>query len=170
MSYPESRYLGEHGEINAVFRSADTPPELPRPSGQGTHYLATGRLTRGEFGLYKVQMGPHSPGPSTHFHRTISESFFILSGEVNLFDGEQWITGRREDFLYVPVGGLHAFRNSSAAPASMLLLFSPGAPREEYFEQVAEMAQRGGRDLIEFRVRHDSYFVEDFDELKLRER
>jgi mannose-6-phosphate isomerase-like protein (cupin superfamily) len=168
MSYPEARYLGEGGEINAVFRPAVTPPELPRPSGQGTHYLATGRLTRGEFGLYKVQMGPNSPGPSTHFHRTISESFFILSGEVDLFDGEQWITGRREDFLYVPVGGLHAFRNSSDTPSSMLLLFSPGAPREDYFERVAEMTQRGGGDLIDFRVRHDSYFVEDFDEL-LRE-
>ena len=28
---------------------------------------------------------------------------------------------------------------------SMLMLFSPGAPREEYFEQVAEVAQRGRR-------------------------
>ena len=89
----------------------------------------------------------------------------MLSGEVQLFDGEQWITARREDFLYVPVGGLHAFRNGSDEPASMLLLFSPGAPREEYFEQVAEMAQRGGRDLLEFRLRHDSYFLEDLDQL-----
>ena len=32
------------------------------------------------------------------------------------------------------------------------------------------MAQRGGSDLIEFHVRHDSYFVEDFDDLGLRER
>jgi mannose-6-phosphate isomerase-like protein (cupin superfamily) len=158
MSYPEPRYLGERGEINAVFRPAE-------PSTRGTEYLATNRLTHGEFGLYKVHMGPHSPGPSTHFHRTISESFFILSGEVDLFDGEQWITARREDFLYVPVGGLHAFRNSSDAPSTMLLLFAPGAPREEYFERVAEMAQRGGRELTEFRIRHDSYFVEDLNGL-----
>jgi mannose-6-phosphate isomerase-like protein (cupin superfamily) len=164
VSYPEARYFGESGEVNAVFRSAETDPELGGPSGS-THYVATGRLTRGEFGLYKVEMAPHSPGPSTHFHRTISESFFILSGEVELFDGERWVTGRREDFLYVPVGGLHAFRNGSDAPSSMLLLFSPGAPREEYFERVAEMSQRGGQDLLEFRVRHDSYFVEDLDRL-----
>jgi hypothetical protein len=42
----------------------------------------------------------------------------------------------------------------------MLLLFAPGAPREEYFEQVAEMARRGGEEFAEFLVRHDSFFVD----------
>jgi hypothetical protein len=46
---------------------------------------------------------------------------------------------------------------------SMLMLFSPGAPREEYFERVAEMSRRGGEELKQFRVRHGSYFVEDFE-------
>ena len=105
-------------------------------------------------------MGPGAPGPKTHFHRSISESFFVLSGEVRLFDGEHWITSGAGDFLYVPVGGLHAFSNPSDAPASMLLLFSPGAPREEYFEKVAAMATRGGDEFAEFLVRHDSYFVD----------
>ena len=140
VSYPEPRYLGEGGEVSAVYRPADTKPDLSSPSGN-THYLATHVLTGGEFGLYKIDMAPRAPGPSTHFHRSISESFFVLAGEVQLFDGEQWITARRDDFLYVPVGGLHTFRNGSDAAASMLLLFSPGAPREEYFENVAEMAR-----------------------------
>jgi mannose-6-phosphate isomerase-like protein (cupin superfamily) len=160
VSYPEPRYLGEGGEVSAVYRSADTEPDLSSPSGNRTHYLATHVLTGGEFGLYKIDMGPRSPGPSAHFHRTISESFFILSGEAQLFDGERWITARRHDFLYVPVGGLHAFKNGSDAPASMLLLFSPGAPREEYFEKVAEMATRGGEEFAEFLLRHDSFFVD----------
>jgi quercetin dioxygenase-like cupin family protein len=165
MTYPDPRYLGERGEVNAVFRSAETEPELSSGSGSETHYLATSRLTTGEFGLYKLVLGPNAPGPSTHFHRSISESFFVLSGEVQLYDGEQWITARREDFLYVPVGGLHAFKNSTDAPASMLLLFAPGAPREEYFERVAEMSMRDGQELVDFRVRHDSFFVEDLDRL-----
>jgi mannose-6-phosphate isomerase-like protein (cupin superfamily) len=156
MSYPKVRYRGERGEINAVFRPAE-------PSTAGTQYLATSRLTQGEFGLYQVHMGPHSPGPSTHFHRTISESFFILSGEIDLFDGDEWITARQDDFLYVPVGGLHAFRNSSGSPASMLLLFAPGAPREEYFETLVEAATSGRQlsdeEWTEFFLRHDTYWV-----------
>lgn len=160
MSYPEPRYLGDKGEINAVFRPSDTEPELSSPTGNRTHYLATHATTGGEFGLYKVDMGPKSPGPSTHFHKAISESFFVLSGEVGLYNGEKWITARAGDFLYVPVGGLHAFKNDSDEPSSMLLLFSPGAPREEYFEQVAEMARRGGQEFADFLVRHDSFFVD----------
>jgi mannose-6-phosphate isomerase-like protein (cupin superfamily) len=160
MSYPEPRYLGESGEINAVHRPADTAPDLVRGANR-THYLATHTTTGGEFGLYRVDMGPKAPGPSTHFHRTISESFFILSGSISLYDGDRWLTCGAGDFLYVPVGGLHAFRNESDDPASMLLLFSPGAPREEYFERVAEMAQRGGQEFADFLVRHDSYFLDE---------
>ncbi|QPP07475.1 cupin domain-containing protein [Streptomyces bathyalis] len=160
MSYPEPRYLGEGGEVTAVFRPSTTEPDITTGTGNSTHYLATSAGTGGEFGLYKADMGPRSPGPSTHFHRSISESFYVLSGEVQLFDGERWTTGREGDFLYVPVGGLHAFKNSSDSPASMLLLFSPGAPREEYFERVAEMAQRGGKEFEDFLVKHDSFFVD----------
>ena len=42
------------------------------------------------------------------------------------------------DFLYVPPGGVHGFRNKADEPASMLMLFAPGAPREHYFEGLAE--------------------------------
>jgi mannose-6-phosphate isomerase-like protein (cupin superfamily) len=160
MSYPTPRYLGENGDISAVFRPASTKPELVSEPGPRIHYLATHASTKGDFGLYRVDMSPRSPGPSTHFHRTISESFFILSGTVQLFNGERWIRATEGDYLYVPAGGLHAFRNESDGPASMLLLFAPGAPREEYFEKIAEMAKRGGRELAEFLVRHDSYFVD----------
>ncbi|WP_327338413.1 MULTISPECIES: cupin domain-containing protein [unclassified Streptomyces] len=162
MRYPEPRYHGAEGEVNASFRPADTPPEVSSPGGS-TSYLATQESTGGEFGLYKGVLGPHSAGAKTHFHRAMSESFYILSGELELFNGEKWVTGREGDFLYVPVGGLHAFKNVTDAPMSMLMLFSPGSPREEYFEQVAEMSRRGPGELKEFRIRHDSYFVEDFD-------
>jgi quercetin dioxygenase-like cupin family protein len=105
-------------------------------------------------------MRPRAGGPKTHFHRSISESFFILDGTVRLFNGEKWIDAERGDFLHVPQGGLHAFRNDSDAPADMLLLFTPGAPREEYFEQVAQMAKATDEERAAFFDAHDSYFVE----------
>ena len=85
---------------------------------------------RGEYGLYRVMMKPRAGGPRTHFHRTISESFYVLEGTIRLFNGEKWIEGEAGDFLHVPQGGLHAFRNDADSPAEMLLLFTPGAPRE----------------------------------------
>lgn len=161
MSYPPPRHLAESGEASARLRAADAPPDLLLGT-TSVHYLATGAGTDGEFGLYRWDMaGPGGPDP--HFHRTISESFLVLSGTVRLYDGRRWRDARAGDFLHVPVGGVHAFANASGEPASMLLLFAPGAPREAYFEGLADIAA-SGRELTdvertEFLRRHDQYTV-----------
>ncbi len=75
----------------------------------------------------------------------MSESFFVLSGRIQLFDGREWTVGEQGDYLYVPPGGIHGFGNQSDEPASILMLFAPGAPpREFYFEGVAQ-ARRADR-------------------------
>lgn len=161
MSYPPPSYFGS-GEATARFRPADTPPELPRPTGAAS-YLATGASTQGRFGLYRWDMGPEPAGAEPHFHRTISESFFVLSGAVQLFDGRGWVEAHPGDFDYVPEGGLHGFHNASGEPVSMLILFAPGAPREAYFEGLVEIAE--GRwtpasdELQAFFVEHDNIYV-----------
>jgi quercetin dioxygenase-like cupin family protein len=161
MSYPEPRYHGESGLTNATFRPFGHDPELTYPNGGAVHYLATGGTTAGEFGLYRWEMGAEPSGPGPHFHRTISESFYVLSGTVRLYGGERWIDGRPGDFLFVPEGGIHAFRNESGEPASMLLLFAPGAPREDYFEtlgRVAEGLVLSDEEQAAFYLRHDTYW------------
>ena len=162
MSYPDPRYLGSGGEVTARFRPAGTPPELPRRGGAAS-YLATGAATDGRFGLYRWDMGRGPGGPDPHFHRTISESFFVLSGTVMIFDGGDWVESHPGDFAYVPEGGLHGFRNESGAPASMLILFAPGAPREAYFEGLVEIAEGrwnpGPEELRAFYEEHDNIFV-----------
>ena len=162
MSYPEPRYVGESGEVSAVLRRADHAPELTYQSGVTVHYLATGASTDGDFGLYRWDFAPTVSGPDPHFHKTISESFYILFGTVNLYDGERWVEATAGDFLFVPEGGIHAFKNENAERASMLLLFAPGAPREDYFETLAEVGK--GRELTdderaEFFLRHDTYWL-----------
>jgi quercetin dioxygenase-like cupin family protein len=162
MSYPEPRYHGHPGLINATFRPAGHAPELTYPSGGTAHYLATGESTGTKFGLYRWEMAAEPSGPEPHFHRTISESFYVLAGTVRLYDGERWIDGSPGDFLFVPEGGIHAFRNESGEPASMLILFAPGAPREDYFETLSRVAEGfvlGEDEKAEFYLRHDNYWV-----------
>jgi mannose-6-phosphate isomerase-like protein (cupin superfamily) len=163
MSYPDIQYFGEAGEISAKFRPAGHSPDLTIGSRVTAHYLATSVSTNGRFGLYKWEMAPGLPGASPHFHKTISESFFVLSGNVRLFNGDRWIDASQGDFLYVPEGGIHAFQNESNEPASMLILFAPGAPREPYFEAIAEMA--AGRkftdeEWAEICIRNDNNFID----------
>ena len=162
MTYPAQRYLSEQGRISATYREASQPPELTTATTR-VDYLATADSTDKEFGLYRWAMDQQRSGPDPHFHRSMSESFFVLSGTVRLFDGRRWIDATPGDFLHVPVGGIHGFRNESGAPAEMLLLFAPGAPREAYFEGLADIAASGhtptDQEYAQFLRDHDQYRV-----------
>jgi mannose-6-phosphate isomerase-like protein (cupin superfamily) len=121
---------GDQGpEINAVYlRRVELPGlHLGRAS---VRLVSPGSLSGASFGLFRWDMAPHGGGPSPHFHKTFSESFYVLSGSVCLHDGARWVEATEGDFLLVPEWGIHAFRNDSDEPASMLILFAPGAPRE----------------------------------------
>ncbi|GAA2758043.1 cupin domain-containing protein [Actinopolymorpha rutila] len=157
--YPKPRYAGSDGEVSATYRPAGRPPEFTYRSGGSVHYLSTGASTNGEFGLYRWEMGPEPSGPSEHFHRSISESFYILAGSVRIFDGSRWLDTEPGDYVHVPEGGIHAFRNESGEPASMLLHFAPGAPREGYFEGLPDLSKTDEAERAEFFLRHDTFWI-----------
>ena len=160
MSLP---YDAQNAAVSAIFRpaSAVETASLTRAS---VGFVAPGSVTRGEFGLFRWEMAPNTPGPDPHFHRTFSESFYVLEGRLGLFDGTNWVEAGAGEFLYVAKNGIHAFRNESDEPAAMLTLFVPGQPREEYFKALAENA-RVGRTMTDeertaFLARHDQYMVD----------
>lgn len=161
--YPAAVHAGDEGLVTATLKRADAPADLTYRSGGTVHYLATRSSTNGQYGLYRWSMAAEPSGPEPHFHRSISEAFYVLTGTIRLYDGRDWVDGDPGDFLFVPEGGIHAFRNESGAPASMLILFAPGADREDYFETL----DRIGRGLVlsdeeraAFFVRHDTYWLE----------
>ena len=160
VSYPPQRYSEPQGQVRGLLRARAAPPDLTMPAVD-VHHLATGATTGGDFGLYRWEMTGRPTGPAAHFHRTITESFYVLAGTVRLYDGARWVDARPGDFLHVPPGGVHAFRNESGEPASMLLLFTPGAPREAYFAELADIAATGRQlspeQWTELYARHDQY-------------
>ena len=146
-----------------LFRpDRDVAPLQVGPSAT-VRFVAPGSDTAGRFGLFRWDMAPYAGGPAAHFHKTFSESFYVLGGTVRLYDGEGWAEARAGDFLHVPDGAVHAFANDGDEPASMLILFAPGAPRERYFEELADLARTGRRlspeDMTELYARHDQYMV-----------
>ena len=161
--YPTDRYTGDGGEKTAWWRDRDAPHDINYASGGSCDYLATGSATRGDYGLYRWNMGPGRGGPDPHFHRSLSESFFVLDGVIQIFDGSDWRDAFPGDFCFVPEGGIHGFRNASGQKASMLILFAPGAPREKYFEGLAEIGATGQRPadelMAEFFAAHDNYWI-----------
>lgn len=153
-------YAKDLGEVSAVRRLVGDVDSLQIRSTT-VRLVAPGNVTNQQYGLFEWNMGAQGGGPDAHFHKTFSESFYILRGTVGLFDGQQWLDATPGDFLYVPEGGVHAFHNESNQPASMLILFAPGPPRERYFEELAEIAQSGRKlsepEWIELWARHDQY-------------
>jgi len=156
--YPPPRHTADTGEVSATLRRADAPSDY-ESWGVKYSYLATQQSTDGLFGLYRVDIGPAGGGPGPHFHKAMSESFFVLSGRMRLNDGRDWIDAAPGDYLYVPPGGIHGFRNESDAPASILILFAPGAPREFYFEGLAKLGELSDEQRREFFIHNDNFFV-----------
>jgi mannose-6-phosphate isomerase-like protein (cupin superfamily) len=149
--------------LDPVLRPAgDVPPLDVGPSVQ-VRFVAPGSMTDGRFGLFRWDMAPNAGGPAPHVHDSFSESFYVLAGTVQVYDGHRWADATAGDFLFVPDGAVHAFRNATDEPASMLILFAPGAPRERYFEELAEMAREGRTlspdELTEFYARHGQRMV-----------
>ncbi|MGY4654198.1 cupin domain-containing protein [Mycobacterium sp. URHB0021] len=158
--YPPPRYTEDEPEVSAWLRRGDEAPDHDSFGRVKYHYLANQAATNGDYGLYRVDIGPRGGGPGPHFHRAMSEAFFVLSGTIRLFDGKDWIDARPNDFLYVPPGGIHGFSNDADEPTSILMLFAPGAPREAYFEGFAHLADMTDDERREWFIRNDNFFIE----------
>ena len=148
----------------ATLRRVGDVPSL-QLSSASVHLTATGGDTRGDFGLFRYDLPPGPGGASPHVHRTFSESFYVLEGMFDFYDGTGWEPLGTGDFLYVPRSGVHAFRNGGTVGASMLILFTPGLPREQYFTELQEIAASGRtpspEEWIEIWRRNDQFPVPD---------
>ncbi|MEO6712054.1 MAG: cupin domain-containing protein [Mycobacteriales bacterium] len=126
-------------------------------STASSRYVALGSHTEGEFGLFDYRIAAGAPGAVPHYHEHFTESFYVLEGRLSLFDGNDWMTAAPGDLVYVPKKSVHAFRNDTDAEARFVIVFTPGAPREEYFDELASL-RATGRELT----------TEEIDELAAR--
>lgn len=154
-------YLATDPTVSAVLARLADQPTLGLGPLQG-RVVADVAMTGGRYSAYHLDLGTGA-GAGAHFHRTFTESFHVLGGTVEFFDGRRWFSGRPGDHVVVPEGGVHAFRNDAEQPAAVLMLSTPGVRREEYFSELAAVV-RDGRELspeewTELFARHDQYNV-----------
>jgi len=87
-------------------------------------------LTPREEQSYSVIKGTIPPGVSVplHSHGDV-ESFFVLSGEAQVLlqteDGLEWRALKPGDFVHIPGGAKHAWRNVSDRPMESLIIATP---------------------------------------------
>ncbi len=150
------------GAATAALRPLASQPVLELGSTTVT-VVADPRLTGGRYSLYRLDLAASAGGADPHFHRRFAESFHVLGGTLELFDGRSWVATAAGDHLFVPSGGVHGFRNLGPEPAALLMMSTPGVPREDYFAELAELTASGrsltAAEWTRLYARHDQYMV-----------
>jgi quercetin dioxygenase-like cupin family protein len=127
--------------------SYQTPTAFHRAAEAGAMYwgpgdlyrfLVTGAETGGSYFAMEALV-PTGGGPPPHIHHNEDETFYIVEGECTIRIGDQTVTARAGDFVNVPRGTVHNFRNDAAAPVRMILTFTPSG-MEGFFEETLERA------------------------------
>jgi quercetin dioxygenase-like cupin family protein len=122
----------------AFHLPADTGPSYWGPGDRYT-FLVTGAQTNGAYFIMEAVIPPGG-GPPPHIHHREEESFYLLEGTLDITLGEKKLKATTGDFVQVPRGTVHAFRNAGSTTARMLIFFSP-AGMDKYFEEVLEPVQ-----------------------------
>src|SRR5688572_10204067 len=114
--------------------------------GPGDHYtfLVTGEESGGAYFAMEALV-PAGGGPPPHIHTREDETFYLLEGEIEFLLGEETIAAGPGDFVNVPRGTVHRFRNTGTETARLVLTFTP-AGLERWFEETLERAPNAVRD------------------------
>jgi quercetin dioxygenase-like cupin family protein len=126
-------------------------------AGKPLAFLVTGKDTK-HTSMFDWTL-PAGFSTGLHVHRVQEETFYVLEGECEWQVDGQVIRAKPGTYLFIPPGVAHNIANVSDKPARLLMTVSPPG-HEHYFEELAEVAARGGVPdagvIAELRGRYDT--------------
>jgi mannose-6-phosphate isomerase-like protein (cupin superfamily) len=94
----------------------------------------SGDETQGRYSVWEVKAAPNN-GPPLHRHSREDESFYVLDGEFSFPYGNKEATAGKGQFMYVPRGEFHTYKNKGSSFGKLLLIIAP--PKfEKFFEEI----------------------------------
>ena len=127
--------------------TAPAPAAFHRPADSGLSYwgpgdrytfLVTGEESDGRY-FAMLAVVPPNGGPPPHTHEREDETFYVLEGTPTFRLGDERVVAGPGDFVNIPRGLLHCFRNFSDEPVTMILTFTPSGI-EKFFQETLERA------------------------------
>lgn len=114
---------------------AGTGPMYWGPGDRVT-FLVTGEQSGGACFIIEV-MTPPGGGPPPHIHYFEEESFYVLQGSVTIQVAGQTLQASPGDFMHIPRGTVHTFKNNGTVDAKFLVVISPAGPAgmQRFFEE-----------------------------------
>ena len=92
----------------------------------------SGDETQGRYSVWEIEVAPNN-GPPLHKHSMEDESFYVLEGDFSFPYGSKETKAGKGQFMYVPRGEFHTYKNIGSSPGKLLLIISP--PQFETFLQ-----------------------------------
>ncbi len=118
----------------------------PKDSKSTTRVLGVTNLckatkddTRGIYSLF-VSSVPPGEGVPIHSHLKEDEAYYLLEGQWELYDdtNKKVLTLGPDNYVYVPMGINHGFKNVGSQPARLVLIITPGG-LEGFFEGIGQV-------------------------------
>lgn len=115
-------------------------------SGLDMRFLQDRHRTESSLDLFVMTVQPKANMPVAHYHETWDETVYGLSGTTTWrVDGTD-ISLEIGQSVFIRRGIVHAFRNDTAAPATCLVILTPGVLGPHYFQEMAHLANSGAHD------------------------
>lgn len=124
--------------------------------------LADAGVTGGALTANKAVFRAGAVGAPPHFHTKATELFLVLDGTMRILVGGEVCTLAKGDFLTVPPTVPHAFAPAPGSAAEMLVVFTPGLHRFDYY-RLLERVYRGEasvQDIHDSSERYDNHYVD----------
>ena len=80
--------------------------------------------TGGAYAVSEWRLAPGQPGVGAHAHEANDELFFVTAGRPEILLGDQWRLCAPGDFLCIPAGVMHDFRNPGPDEARLMNVFT----------------------------------------------
>ena len=99
-------------------------------------FLVTGAQSNGACFIFEG-VTPPAGGPPPHIHHRQEESFYLLQGTLTIQAGRQTFRASPGDFIHIPRGTVHSFKNDGNTDAKLLTTVSPAGPAglDKFFEE-----------------------------------
>jgi quercetin dioxygenase-like cupin family protein len=113
------------------------------------------KAARPELSLIECEVQPGGE-VQLHLHRSHSDSFYMLDGELEFRTGDEVVSATPGTFVLSSPGVVHSFRNIGTEPARLLNLHTPGG-FVEYRRELVALHEQGIEPDDAFFERHDIF-------------
>jgi quercetin dioxygenase-like cupin family protein len=132
------------GEGIALWVPEEPPSELvhgAEPELSSYTFVATAQGTGGALAIADAVVPPGN-GPPEHAHDDADESFYVIDGRTWMRAGGREFIVERGDYVFIPRGTPHTFKNRTQEPCRMILTYTPGG-MEQFFIEAGRAASAG---------------------------